>query len=153
MCIRDSYKVLIISTHPEYWSREMYFRVKEWVFERGGRLMYLGGNGLNCEIEFLDEHRVVYHNTNWSHSEVQLKDDGSEFQSRFDKRVESEANLLGVVFSFPGIMTSAPYRVIDADHWTLEGTGLGNGDTFGADSLHKRVPGGCLLYTSAAADE
>ena len=29
-------------------------RVKDWVFERGGRLMYLGGNGLNCEVEFLD---------------------------------------------------------------------------------------------------
>jgi len=138
----DNYKVLIISTHPEYWSRDMYFRVKEWVFERGGRLMYLGGNGLNCEIEFLDDHRVVHHNTNWSHTKPQLKDDGSEYESRFDKRVESEANLLGVVFSFPGIMTAAPYRVIDADHWTLEGTGLAKDDTFGADSLHKRVPGG-----------
>ena len=39
-------------------------------------------------------------------------------------------------------MTASPYRVIDADHWTLEGTGLAEGDTFGADSLHKRVPGG-----------
>ncbi|MBQ16620.1 MAG: N,N-dimethylformamidase [Planctomycetaceae bacterium] len=138
----DNYKVLIISTHPEYWSREMYFRVKEWVFERGGRLMYLGGNGINCEVEFLDEHRIVYHNTDWSHSETQLKDDGGELESRFDKRVESEANLLGVVFSNSGIMTAAPYRVIDADHWTLDGTGLSNGDTFGTNSLHMRVPGG-----------
>ena len=138
----DDYKTLIISTHPEYWSKDMYFRVKSWVFERGGRLMYLGGNGLNCEIEFLDDHRVVYQNTDWSHSEPQLKDDGSEYQSRFDKRVESEANLLGVVFTFPGIMTAAPYKVIDAEHWTLRGTGLKNGDTFGSDSLHKRVPGG-----------
>ena len=47
----DAYKVLILSTHPEYWSRKMYFNVKSWVNERGGRLMYLGGNGLNCEAE------------------------------------------------------------------------------------------------------
>ena len=47
----DDYQVLIISTHPEYWSRAMYFAVKSWVAERGGRLMYLGGNGLNCEVE------------------------------------------------------------------------------------------------------
>ena len=69
----DQYKVLVISTHPEYWSKEMYFRLKHWVFERGGRLLYLGGNGLNCEVEFLDDHRIVYHNTNWSHSEPQIR--------------------------------------------------------------------------------
>ena len=50
----DKYRVLIISTHPEYWSKEMYFKLKKWVFEEGGRLIYLGGNGLNCEVEFLE---------------------------------------------------------------------------------------------------
>ncbi|MFT5326501.1 MAG: N,N-dimethylformamidase [Planctomycetaceae bacterium] len=138
----DDYKVLIISTHPEYWSAEMYYRLKSWVFERGGRLMYLGGNGLNCEVEFLDDHRIVYQNTHWSHSEPQFAPDGTEYESRFDKRQESEANLLGVVFTFPGIMTGAPYEVKDATHWCFEGTGLSNGDTFGEKSLHERIPGG-----------
>lgn len=138
----DDYRVLIISTHPEYWSAEMYYRLKSWVFERGGRLMYLGGNGLNCEVEFLDEHRIVYQNTDWSHSEPQYAPDGSEYESRYDKRQESEANLLGVVFSFAGIMTGAPYEVKDAAHWCFEGTGLSNGDTFGQKSLHQRIPGG-----------
>ena len=58
----DAYKVLILSTHPEYWSRTMYFRVKSWVHERGGKLMYLGGNGLNCEAEFVDSTTVIYRN-------------------------------------------------------------------------------------------
>jgi hypothetical protein len=138
----DDYRVLIISTHPEYWSKEMYFRLKSWVFERGGRLIYLGGNGLNCEVEFLDEHRIVYQNTRWSHSEPQLKPDGAIYESRFAKRQESEANLLGVVFSFPGIMTGAPFQTLDADHWCFAGTGLSNGDTFGEHSLHMRIPGG-----------
>ncbi len=138
----DEYRLLIISTHPEYWSTHMYDKLKHWVFEQGGRLMYLGGNGLNCEVEFLDSHRIVYHNTCWSHSEKQLADDGHEYESRFDKRHESEANLLGVVFTFPGIMTGAPYRVIDADHWCFDGTGLSNEDTFGEKSLHMRIPGG-----------
>ena len=138
----DEYRVLIISTHPEYWSADMYFRLKDWVFNRGGRLMYLGGNGLNCEVEFLDDHRIVYQNTNWSHSEPQIAPDGSVYESRFDKRQESEANLLGVVFSESGIMTAAPYQVKDANHWCFDGTGLKNGDTFGEHSLHQRVPGG-----------
>lgn len=138
----DDYQVLVISTHPEYWSVSMYEALKSWVFQRGGRLMYLGGNGLNCEVEFLDDHRIVYHNTKWSHSEPQIAPDGREYESRFDKRYESEANLLGVAFSFPGIMTAAPYQVLDADHWCFEGTGLRNGDIFGERSLHQRVPGG-----------
>ena len=136
----DDYKVLIITTHPEYWSAHMYYTLKSWVFERGGRLMYLGGNGLNCEVELLDDHRVVYHNTRWSHSATEENPPGAE--SRFAVRQESEANLLGVVFTFPGIMTAAPYQVVDADHWCFEDTGLSNGDVFGEASLHMRVPGG-----------
>ena len=120
----------------------MYDRVKKWVFEDGGRLMYLGGNGLNCEVEFLDDHRIVYQNTNWSHSKPQYAPDGTEYESRFDKRHESEANLLGVAFTWPGIMTAAPYKVLDETHWCFAGTGLRNGDTFGEKSLHQRVPGG-----------
>jgi hypothetical protein len=41
----DRYRVLILTCHPEYWSANMYHDLKRWVFERGGRLMYLGGNG------------------------------------------------------------------------------------------------------------
>ncbi len=138
----DKYRVLILSTHPEYWSRTMYDRLKHWVHVDGGRLIYLGGNGLNCEVEFLDDRRIVYQNTRWSHSEPQYADDGREWESRFDKRHESEANLLGVAFTFAGIMTGAPYRVIDDQHWCFAGTGLKEGDTFGSKSLHQRIPGG-----------
>ena len=138
----DKYRVLVISTHPEYWSADMYYRIKSWVFERGGRLMYLGGNGLNCDVEFLDDHRIVYQNTNWVHTKPQFSPEGTVYESRFHKRQESEANLLGIVFSFSGIMTAAPYRVLDADHWCFEGTNLNNGDLFGQHSLHQRVPGG-----------
>ena len=39
-------------------------------------------------------------------------------------------------------MTAAPYRVIDANHWVFDGTGLREGSIFGQTSLHERVPGG-----------
>ena len=48
----------------------------------------------------------------------------------------------GVVFSYSGIMTAAPYRVLDDTHWCFAGTGLKNGDVFGEKSLHQRIPGG-----------
>ena len=136
----DDYKILISSTHPEYWSRDMYYRLKAWVFERGGKLLYLGGNGLNCEVEFLDEATMRVKNSAIGSQGDLLVEQG--YESRFGVYNESEANLLGVVYTDRGVMTAAPYRVVDAAHWVFEGTGLKNGDVFGEKSLHMRVPGG-----------
>jgi N,N-dimethylformamidase len=132
----EDYQVLAVSVHPEYWTREMYSKLKQWVFERGGRLMYLGGNGLNCEVTMGDDatlHCLSHDDTG---------DPASGHESRMHRTVESEANLLGVVFTYTGVMTSAPYRVTDESHWALAGTGLRNGDLFGEKTLHERVPGG-----------
>jgi hypothetical protein len=132
-----SYKVLILSTHPEYWTQRMYDRVKRWVFA-GGRLMYLGGNGLNCAVELRDDDTMIVHNG----SIRNLWPAGIGAESRFALRGEPEASLLGVVFTPAGIMTAAPYRVVDETHWAFAGTGLRNGDRFGERSLHQRCPGG-----------
>jgi N,N-dimethylformamidase len=59
-------------------------------------------------------------------------------ESRFHHHAESEASLLGVVFSDPGAFTVAPYEVIAADHWAFAGTGLQRGDLFGTRSLSER---------------
>jgi hypothetical protein len=136
----DAYAVVVISTHPEYWSRKMYFDLKTWVQERGGKLLYLGGNGINAEVEFTDEqaYTMVVQNAN-----ERIWGADPTIESRFHARVgESEANLLGVVYDPRGIMTAAPYQVVDADHWVFAGTGLQVGDSFGHASLHERVPGG-----------
>jgi hypothetical protein len=140
----DSYSVLIAAVHPEYWSREMYFGVKEWVFQRGGRFLYLGGNGLNCEVVFEADGSIrCLSHLHSEHGEMGGRaPDGSFYDSRMHRTLESEANLLGVVCSETGIMTAAPYRVVDASHWIFDGTGLKNGDLFGQESLHERIPGG-----------
>jgi N,N-dimethylformamidase len=136
----DAYRVLVLSTHPEYWSRQMYDRVKQWAFDRGGRLIYLGGNGLNCDVEFLDKQTCIYRNDD--ERRMRAASPAIKYESRFHLRHESEASLLGVVYDPRGIMTAAPYRVIDANHWVFEGSGLREGNTFGHASLHERVPGG-----------
>src|SRR5947199_2533339 len=107
-------------------------RVKRWLFEGGGRLMYLGGNGINCAVEYLDEGRALRCLNAWP----------AGFESRFHARVESEANLLGVVFTDAGAMTVAPYAVIEPDHWAFAGTGLRRGDLFGVRTLHERYGDG-----------
>lgn len=98
--------------------------------------MYFGGNGLNCEVEFLDDHCIVYYNINWSHFELQFDLDGCEYESWFDKWLELEVNLLGVVFSFVGIMIGVLYWVKDVDYWCFMGMGLSNGDIFGQESFY-----------------
>ncbi|MCI0703369.1 MAG: carboxypeptidase regulatory-like domain-containing protein, partial [Planctomycetia bacterium] len=133
------YRVLVLSVHPEYWTRRMYERVKRWVFNEGGRLVYLGGNGLNCEVELLPDHSMICHNGKLRGLSIEGL---GGHESRYAMRHESEANLLGVVFTPAGAMTGAPYRVLDASHWAFERTGLKTGDTFGEKSLHMRCPGG-----------
>jgi len=133
----SAYRVLILSTHPEYWTRAMYTQVKRWVHEQGGRLVYLGGNGLNCEVSLTDDGAMVVHNGDMRELAAR-----PELESRLGMRLESEAHLLGVVYTEAGVMTAAPYRVLRPDHWALAGTGLQHGDAFGEASLHERIPGG-----------
>jgi hypothetical protein len=139
----DAYRVVILSAHPEYWTRTMYQRLKAWVHERGGKLLYLGGNGLNCEVELLDAATMrckTYRPPRQPAGSNELR---ARYRDRFERTVgQSEATLLGVAYDDRGIMTAAPYRVVDGDHWVFGGTGLREGDVFGTESLHERIPGG-----------
>lgn len=130
----DAYRVLVLNAHPEYWTQEMYQAVRSWVIERGGRLLYLGGNGMDCEVS-LDRATMTVHNgqaASWM----------DKAESRFAARVSSPGELLGVAMTVAGMGTGAPYRVVESKHWAFAGTGLSDGDLFGQSSLDFRSPGG-----------
>lgn len=131
----DAYRVLVLSTHPEYWTRSMYETVKTWVLERGGKLASIGGNVINCEVELVDS--AAMRVLNGSRGAFPPGQD-----SRFAASYESSAALLGTATTFAGYETGAPYRVLDAEHWAFEGTGLESGDLFGHASLDRRAVGG-----------
>lgn len=128
------YQVVVLSTHPEYWSRVMMDRLQTWVEHGGGHLLYLGGNGLDCEVEFVDPDRL--------HFLTQNPEPDGPHDSRMHRTFRSPASFLGVTYTEAGAMTSAPYEVIDPGHWAFEGTGVTAGGRFGAASLHERCPGG-----------
>lgn len=130
----ESYDVLVLGVHPEYWTREMFRRVEEWV-HRGGRLVYLGGNGLNCEV-------IIEGDRMHCLSFDDAKPPNSKHESRMHRTYAPEARLLGIAFTHAGAMTAAAYRVLQPAHWAFEGTGLEEGDSFGRVSQHERVPGG-----------
>ena len=151
----SAYRVLILSTHPEYWSREMYERVKAWVYAEGGRLMYLGGNGINCSVELSgapDAMRV--RNTDLSEwlPNRSVTGSGVDLPDRFGRVVEPESRLLGVGSSLTGVMTSAPYKVIKSRHWVFEGTGLKDGDLFGEANQLAYMPGGASGHETDKID-
>jgi N,N-dimethylformamidase len=141
-----AYKAVIASVHPEYWSREQYRRIEDWVRHQGGNFLYLGGNGLNCEVEFLDDGtRLKFNNyMPTSGGDMGYTDPhaGVFIESRMHRRYKSEAELLGVVTTESGIMTAAPYKAVDTDHWIFQGTGLKDGDLFGRNGLQERCWGG-----------
>ncbi len=143
----DAYKVVMISAHPEYWSRQMFANLKSWVYDRGGNFMYLGGNGLNCEVEFLDDATLHFRNfLGEDRGKTGMlgytDEEGNVYDSRMHRSYEAEATLTGLTTTETGIMTGAPYRAIAASHWVFEGTGLSDGDIFGRESLHVRCHGG-----------
>jgi hypothetical protein len=124
----------VLDAHPEYWTRAMYDRTRDWVFEHGGKLLYLGGNGLDCEVELLDGPALRFL--------TERVEPGGPFESRMHRTHRPTSALLGVCFDEAGIMSAAPYRVVDGAAWAFAGTGLATGDTFGHASLHERCPGG-----------
>ncbi|WP_172327896.1 N,N-dimethylformamidase beta subunit family domain-containing protein [Mangrovicoccus sp. HB161399] len=49
------YDVVMTGTHPEYHSTRMWDAMKAWI-DRGGRLMYMGGNGWYWRVAFSDHY-------------------------------------------------------------------------------------------------
>ncbi len=59
-CDASQYRCLVLSTHPEYWSRQMYANLGAYL-DGGGSVLYLGGNGIyeNGEYE-LDQTGMIF---------------------------------------------------------------------------------------------
>jgi hypothetical protein len=132
------YRVLVLGAHPEYWTVGMYDRVKAWVHDSGGRLVYLGGNGINCAVAMHDDASMTVLNGN----AAVLEPRRAEVESRFGLVHEPEARLLGVGYTRAGLFTAAPYEVLRPEHWAFAGTGVHAGDLIGTRTLGTRFPAG-----------
>lgn len=118
----EDFKVLILSTHPEYWTTEMFDNL-EFFLSRGGSLLNLGGN-------------VVYWKTSITDNGIFVDAEGKlDGEGKWRDVGRPESEVLGVRYDSRGYATYAPYEVLLEDHWLFEGTGLKNGATFGEQSL------------------
>ncbi|MGR6964403.1 N,N-dimethylformamidase beta subunit family domain-containing protein [Geodermatophilus sp. URMC 61] len=131
-CDPAQYPLLIVGTHPEYWTPRMYDRLASYL-DAGGSLAYLGGNGVFETGEYdNDQTEMVFR---LGH------EGGARELALFRTLGRPERSLLGVATErceVPG----SPYVVRAADHPLFAGTGLSNGDTIGDVGLSRGHSGG-----------
>lgn len=126
----NKYKTLILGTHTEYWSLQMLNRLKQFL-NKGGNLLYLGGNGLYWKVTFDTKNRIMECRKNGS-NHTHTGERGGLWRELQDP----EAKLLGVQFTEKGYFTFAPYKIIKENHWIFKGTNLSNGDLIGKNGLN-----------------
>lgn len=120
--ILSKYDVFILSTHCEYWTKQMFSGLKEF-YKNGGSILNLSGNSIYREVEFYEDGSLHC---------VSL---------RFSETAEDETKLIGVRFDMRGYGTCAPYKVVNPDHWVFNETNLKKGDVFATKSLNRSMSG------------
>ncbi len=116
------YSGIILTTHSEYWSKEMYVGIKKHHEENGLWILNISGNTMYREVEFLE--------------------DGSTrcVSLSFMNSCEDETKLLGVRFDDSDYSTCAPYKILEPDHWAFSGIPINNKyPIFGTASLNQNT--------------
>jgi hypothetical protein len=125
----DRYRTLLINTHSEYWTANMYQALERFL-DRGGNLIYLSANGLYWKTVIHNDRMEV----RFDHSGHTLNQDAG---GRWRELARPEWRLLGVRFTRAGYRAHyRPYKVISPEHWIFEQTGVAAGDLIGACGLN-----------------
>ena len=110
------YKVILTGTHPEYWTRQMIEAMQSYQ-ARGGRLMYLGGNGFYwvTSVDPVRPHAVEVRR--WAGSRSCEAEAGQYYHSTTGElgglwryRNRAAQRLVGVGFTSMGRGQGRPYR-------------------------------------------
>jgi N,N-dimethylformamidase len=116
LALLKSYEVVLTGSHPEYWSWQMIEATRGYI-EKGGRLMYLGGNGMYwvTQLDEEDGHTVEIRRRGpatriWEPEagEAHLSVSG-ELGGIWRFRGRSPQSWLGVGFTAQGIGPGRPY--------------------------------------------
>jgi len=137
----SDYKGVILSTHPEYWTIEMAARLSDYV-ATGGRVLYLGGNGVFRKIEFAPDGRSMTAGSkpDW-------------FAGNAWAQGPKPRGLLGVAYEVAHDLlypARCGYVITQPAHKFLAGTGLALGDVIGAQG--RNGGGACGWEIDTAID-
>jgi hypothetical protein len=123
-----AYRLLLSVGHDEYWSEGIRRNVETFI-EKGGNVAFFSGNTCWWRVHLVEGHAAFV-----CHKTGTCSIDQEDQWFRFDP----ENRLTGVSHrngggQWWGEREAIGYTVQRADHWVFEGTGLRDGDTFGAD--------------------
>lgn len=121
----DGHAAMISAGHDEYWTETTRDAVEAFV-RRGGSAAFFSGNLCFWRVR-LDGDRL-----SCAHPPFASADSDQWW------RIRSETALSGVSYRngggwWTGQRDAVGYTVVDAGHWVYEGTGLRDGDVFGAE--------------------
>ncbi len=126
------YSLLLSTGHDEYWSDAMRAALDAHV-ARGGNIAFFSGNISGYRIHFTDDDTAI------TCAKISPPDkDPDRWTTDKWMQLRPEARLLGVATTFgggwwDGRRRTQGYRVQHAGHWVFAGTGLAEGEEFGAD--------------------
>ena len=137
----EKYSAILISTHPEYWSTQMYDNLVNYM-NAGGSVLYLGGNGVFDVVDISEDLRTMtaYGGVLWRtrlFSQIGLQPSvilGVWTPLVTGGTAPQRCNRPGTIFpERVGYRVGAPPpgQLMHRLHPFFEGTGLGPGDLFG----------------------
>jgi hypothetical protein len=124
------FSTVMISTHSEYWSKEMYDAL-QCFHDSGGNILYLSGNGIYWKVTFAGRQMEVQKGGG-------IHEQTGERGGLWRNLARPEAALLGVRYDARHYPDCGPYvvRSGQASSWIFAGTGLQDGDSFGISGLN-----------------
>jgi hypothetical protein len=122
------YSTLIINTHSEYWTSQMYTALETFL-NQGGKLLYLSGNGIYWKVTVANG-RLEVRKDGGKH--VQTGETGGLWRNLG----RAEHRILGVGYTGTGANTSAPYQVKAPSHFVFAGTGVATNTLIGNSGLN-----------------
>jgi hypothetical protein len=144
------YQVLVLTTHPEYWSTQMYDNLRTFL-TGGGSLLYLGGNGIWESVEVLPgKTKLRFMGGVENVPATSNAHSGNLFRRLMPSRPERA--VLGVATEACGVVGSA-YRVLAPNHPIMQCAGLSLDQPIGATGLHQALYNTTLTNGAAAGLE
>lgn len=125
----EHYRCLVIHTHPEYWSFQMYANLKNWL-NTGGCVIYLAGNGIYEDSEYTPDQTGMIFLDGVENGPR----DAAMFRNMYPPM--AERMLLGEGCEINIYALWAGFETLQASHPFFQGTGLANGNAFGQSGLN-----------------
>ena len=120
----DFYDIVLINTHGEYWSSEMYSNLESYL-NNGGHLLSLAGNSIYWKVTIQNQQmESMRQQPGEPHTHT------GEIGGQWRDLGRPESRVLGTQYTSAGYDTYMPFRVLNESHWIMDGTNLSKGDIF-----------------------